>query len=64
MCDWEITGEPNMRFLLEKPDTVAHTCATIVNRIPSVIQAPAGFITAEKVPSFDYLTYPMHTYLA
>lgn len=63
ICDWEITGEPNMHFSLEKPDTVAHTCATIVNRIPSVIQAPAGFITAEKVPNFDYLTYPMHTYL-
>jgi 4-hydroxy-tetrahydrodipicolinate reductase len=63
MCDWEITGEPDMVFSLDKPDTVAHTCATMVNRIPSVIKAPAGFVTAEKVAGPNYMTYPMHMYL-
>ena len=63
MCDWEITGEPDIVFSLDKPDTVAHTCATMVNRIPSVIKAPAGFVTAEKVAGPNYMTYPMHMYL-
>ena len=63
MCDWEITGEPNLVFSVSKPDTVALTCATMVNRIPSVIDAPPGFVTSEKARCLTYPTYPLHTYV-
>lgn len=59
LCDFTVRGEPDMRFSLQNPDTVAHTCAAIVNRIPDVLRAPAGYITVDQLPPARFQSYPM-----
>ena len=62
--DWFIFGEPDTRCIIQEPATVEYTCATIVNRLPSLVEAEPGFITTEKLPPAEYRTYPLHAYMA
>ena len=65
-CDrnvWTFEGEPETTITVERPATVELTCATLVNRIPMLIDSEPGFISTEKMPVNHYLTHPMNTYV-
>lgn len=61
--DWTIEGEPNTRVVIERPATVELTCATVINRIPELLCAPAGYTTTEYMPENFYKSQPLHKYI-
>lgn len=51
---WTVEGEPTTTITVEKPSTVELTCATVVNRIPDVLNANPGYITTEKLGDLQF----------
>lgn len=51
---WTVEGEPTTTITVKKPATVELTCATVVNRIPDVINAEPGYITTEKLGDLQF----------
>ena len=47
--EWTVYGQPDTTLVINKPDTVRLTCATIVNRIPDVIKSEPGFVPTSKI---------------
>ena len=56
-CDkneWTVYGEPDTTFVVTRPDTVRLTCASIVNRIPDVINSRPGFVPTSQMGELKY----------
>ena len=52
--EWTVYGEPDTTITVAKPATVELTCATIVNRIPDVINAQPGYVTTDKLGDLQF----------
>lgn len=61
--EWTIIGEPETTITVKQPATVELTCADIVNRIPDVINARAGFVPTSQMPEPTYRKNSLETYL-
>ncbi len=61
--EWTIHGEPDTTVVIDKPATVELTCATIVNRIPDVINAKPGFVPTSQMPVLEYRNKNLDEYL-
>lgn len=61
--EWSIIGEPNTTMIINRPSTVELTCATVVNRIPDVINSMSGFVSTDKMDELKYRTKPLNEYV-
>lgn len=61
--EWTVMGEPDTTLVINKPATVELTCATVVNRIPDVINAKSGFVPTSKFDEPMYRVNTLNTYV-
>ena len=52
--EWTIEGEPTTTLVINRPSTVELTCASVVNRIPDVINAKPGYVPTEEIGDLTF----------
>lgn len=61
--EWTVYGEPETTITVARPATVELTCATIVNRIPDVINAKPGYVTTDQFGELNFKVKPLNEYV-
>ncbi len=61
--EWTVMGEPDTTIVVNRPATVELTCATIVNRLPDLINANPGFVPTCDMDELMYRPKPLNTYV-
>lgn len=61
--EWTVIGEPGTTLVINRPSTVELTCASIVNRIPDVINSKSGYVPTEKMGELNYRVKPLNEYV-
>ena len=61
--EWTVEGEPQTTITVTKPQTVELTCASIVNRIPDVINAAPGYLPTAQIGELNFKVKPLNEYV-
>ena len=61
--EWTVMGEPETTLVINRPATVELTCASIVNRIPDVINSKSGYVPTEEMGELNYRVKPLNEYV-
>lgn len=61
--EWTVMGEPETTIVVNRPATVELTCASVVNRLPDVINARPGFVPTCDMDELMYRPKPLNTYV-
>lgn len=61
--EWTVEGEPSTTIVVNRPNTVELTCASIVNRLPDVINAKAGYVPTEQIGELNFKIKPLNEYI-
>lgn len=61
--EWTVIGEPETTIVVNRPATVELTCASVVNRLPDVINARPGFVPTCDMDELMYRPKPLNTYV-
>ena len=61
--EWTVEGEPSTTLIINRPNTVELTCATVVNRLPDLIKAAPGFVTTDKMGELLYRQDSLEKYI-
>jgi 4-hydroxy-tetrahydrodipicolinate reductase len=61
--EWTVIGEPETTIVVNRPATVELTCASVVNRLPDVINARPGFVPTCDMDELMYRPKALHTYV-
>lgn len=61
--EWTVMGEPETTLVINRPATVELTCASVVNRIPDVMNSKSGYVPTEEMGDLYYRTKPLNEYV-
>lgn len=61
--EWTVYGEPETTITVARPATVELTCASVVNRIPDVINSAPGYVTTEKLGELTFKNKALNEYV-
>ena len=61
--EWTIYGEPDTTIVVSKPATVELTCASVVNRIPDVINSKPGYVPTCEFGELNYRVKSLNEYV-